>query len=276
MAATGVTRLLLRAQALIHRHGYVRVLNYHDTPPQHAGTFEQQVRFYAEHFTPVGLGDLGRFFGHGFWPAAKPGLIISFDDGLLSNYEVAAPILERYGFTGWFFVATALLESGPEEQAGLGRGDNRLLVHCWPEHGRLVMSAQEARALAARHVIGSHTRTHRRMSSDVAAEVMEDEIAGARAQLEAQLGAPVDAFAWVGGEEGSYSAEAARIIRRAGYSYAFMTNSAPVVPGTNPFQIQRTNIEASWPLDVVRFQVSGIMDALYLPKRTRVNRLTSV
>ncbi len=44
--------------------------------------------------------------------------------------------------------------------------------------------------------------------------------------------------------------------------------------GGEPLQIQRTNLEAAWPLDVVRFQLSGVMDALYAPKRRRVNRLT--
>jgi hypothetical protein len=113
------------------------------------------------------------------------------------------------------------------------------------------------------------------MQQSVPAEVVKDEIVASRANLEQRLGQPVETFCWVGGEEDTYSVEAAREVRRAGYRYAFMTNNAPVLPGTDPFQIQRTNIEASWPLEVVRFQLSGVMDLLSLRKRRRVNRLTS-
>jgi phage replication-related protein YjqB (UPF0714/DUF867 family) len=85
----------------------------------------------------------------------------------------------------------------------------------------------------------------------------------------------VDSFCWVGGEERSYSAAAARLIRTCGYRYAFMTNSSLVRPATSPPQIQRTNIEVSWSLEIVEFQLSGIVDLLYLRKRLRVNRMTA-
>lgn len=83
----------------------------------------------------------------------------------------------------------------------------------------------------------------------------------------------MDSFCWVGGEERSYSAAAARLIRKCGYRYAFMTNSSLVRPGTSPLQIQRTNIEASWPLEIVEFQLSGIVDLLYHRRKLRVNRM---
>ena len=68
---------------------------------------------------------------------------------------------------------------------------------------------------------------------------------------------------------------ARRVVRRAGYRYAFMTNKAPLTAGTDPFQVQRLNIEASWLLDVVRFQLSGVMDILSARERARVSRLTA-
>jgi len=64
------------------------------------------------------------------------------------------------------------------------------------------------------------------------------------------------------------------VIRRAGYRFSFMTNNAPLRPGDDPLHIQRTNVEAGWSLDVLRFQLSGVMDLAYAPKRRRVDRLT--
>jgi peptidoglycan/xylan/chitin deacetylase (PgdA/CDA1 family) len=275
LATAGISNVLLRAQSLVHRRGHVRVVNYHSTPLEHAESLEEHLRFYAEHFCPVNLSDLDQFFQRGEWSASKPGLVISFDDGLRSNYDVAAPSLDRYGFVGWFFVPVGFVDSPVESQADFARAHRIFGSDRSPLDGRIAMSWDEVRTLATRHVVGCHTRSHLRMGRSVPPPVIQDEIVAARADLEAHLGRPVETFCWVGGEENAYSTEAAHIVRDAGYRYAFMNDSAPVVPETDPHQIQRTNIEASWSLDVVRFQLSGVMDILYLPKRNRVRRLTA-
>ena len=51
-----------------------------------------------------------------------------------------------------------------------------------------------------------------------------------------------------------------------------MTNLYPVLPGSSPIWIQRTNVEASWPIDQVKFYLSGVMDLAYAPKRRRLAR----
>src|SRR6266850_1822709 len=170
LAATGLSSVLLRAQSFVHRYGYVRVVNYHGTPPEHSALLEEQVRFYAKHFCPVTLSDLDRFFLDGAWTAPKPGLVISFDDGFRSNYDVAAPILDRYGFTGWFFVPVGFIDAPIEHQQNFARAHAIDFDQCSSD-GRLAMSWDEVRELATRHVVGSHTRTHRRMEYSVPPEV---------------------------------------------------------------------------------------------------------
>ncbi len=273
LAATGTSRALLAAQSLLRRGEYIRVVNYHGTPPADAASFERQVAFLAEHFAPVSAADLARFFEEGVWRAAKPGLIVSFDDGLRSNAEVAAPVLERHGLVGWFFVPVGFVDAPADGQLAFADEHQIRVDHAYPD-GRIAMSWADLRAIAARHVVGCHTRSHLRLAPDVPPAVLEDEIIAARADLATGIGRPVDAFCWVGGEEASYSAEAARVIRRAGYRFGFMTNNAPLRPGDDPLHIQRTNVESSWSLDVLRFQLSGVMDLAYLAKRRRVNRLT--
>ncbi len=51
-----------------------------------------------------------------------------------------------------------------------------------------------------------------------------------------------------------------------------MTNLYPVLPGSSPIWIQRTNVEASWPIDQVKFYLSGVMDLAYASKRRRLAR----
>lgn len=90
-------------------HPSLRAVNYHDVPARLAEPFEEQLRFFARHFVPVGPRELGELLADR-WPHRKPGLLITFDDGLRSHAEVAAPLLERHGFPGWFFVPAAFPE----------------------------------------------------------------------------------------------------------------------------------------------------------------------
>jgi hypothetical protein len=79
----------------------------------------------------------------------------------------------------------------------------------------------------------------------------------------------------VGGEESSYSRTAASLTAGAGYIHSFMTNHQVIQPSTSPIHLQRSNVETSDPDELMRFQLTGVMDALYNAKRRRVNNLTA-
>jgi peptidoglycan/xylan/chitin deacetylase (PgdA/CDA1 family) len=270
---TGLNRALLALQAqVIGPH--VRAVNYHDVPPALAGAFEAQLREYAHRFEPVGPAELAALEA-GRWPHRRPGILLSFDDGLRSHADVVAPLLERHGFPGWFMVpADFVSTSAPEQQAFAREHQIRADASAWDD-GRIAMTWEDVRRLDKNHVIACHTGSHRRLSASLDEGELEREIVGAKARLERELGHAVDAFAWVGGEEASYSASAARVIREAGFTWCFMTNNAPIRPDTHPHQLQRSNIEAGFPPELVRFTLSGFYDLMYLPKRRRVNRLTA-
>lgn len=274
MAATRLMSAAEFALRLATPRAHVRAVNYHGTPARFADSFDRQLAFYRRRFDPVTPSDLERLLAGGTWERARPGLIISFDDGLRSNYEVARPALEKHGFIGWFFVPAGLVSGDTAVGAEAARA---ALIHPDEEYadGRQTMTWSELRQLADRHVVGCHTRTHRHMRAGLPEEVVHDEVVVSKGILERGLGRPIDVFCWVGGEEWAYSAAAARAVATSGYRYSFMTNNAVITRRTSRLQLQRTNIEADWPLNVVRFQLSGAMDLLYLPKRRRVNRLTA-
>lgn len=242
---------------------FIRAVNYHDIKSNETDNFRRQLEWYRENFENVDEPRLRSFLAGKAWPHEKPGLIISFDDGMRSHFEIAAPMLEEFGFTGWFFVPAGWIAERIPNDQGVAEvvGDQKTL------------DLQALRSLAARHVIGSHTETHRRFFADVGEAELDYEISGSRSSFQDMLGKDVNIFCWVGGEEESYSRQASNLIRKH-YDLGFMTNSAVVRPGTDPMQIQRTNIEAKDPLPLVRFQLSGFLDLYYYGKRRRVNRLT--
>lgn len=265
-AAAGMDMLGINAAGLALQRAFlspfIRVINYHDVPPQFAKNFEEHLKLYSEAFANVAESDLRGFLKGDPWPHDKPGLILSFDDGLASHIETVAPLLEKYGFTGWFFVPAERVTT----RSSLGLEEEKT------DEKRL--SPNDVKTLDANHVIGSHTTTHCRLSADLDQEKLSFEILRSKSLLEDALGHTVNVFCWVGGEEFTYSKAAADLIK-SGYDLSFMTNNAVIRPGTNPLQIQRTNIEAENPLSLVRFQLAGFLDLIYLPKRRRVNKLTA-
>ena len=87
-----------------------------------------------------------------------------------------------------------------------------------------------------------------------------------RAGLEKRPAHEVDTFCRVGGEERACSRRAADLISGAGHRFSFMTNLCPITAGTSPLQLQRTNVEAGWPMPQVRFCMSGAMAWPMLPR----------
>ncbi len=272
------TRLGRLATRLYHAGvgPHVRAVNYHDVPPSRADAFREQLVFYSAHYQPVSRVELERFLaGQDIGLTAKrPGLLITVDDGLRSHAEVAAPLLESFGFSGWFMVPTGFVDAPIETQSDFAGAHQ---IHYAPEYddARVAMTWDQLRALEANHVIGCHSESHRRLEAALTADERAREIERSKARLETELGHAMDVFCWVGGEEWSYSAECAASIRDAGYTLSFMTNNAPILPSTTPLQLQRSNIEANMTDAVVRFNLSGLMDALYRGKRARVDQLTS-
>lgn len=262
--AAGLNRLGFAAQKRLFSP-FVRAVNYHVIRPEEAASFEEHLRYYRENYVSVDLPMLRDFLENGRWPHRRPGLIVSFDDGHRSHYEIAAPLLEKYGFTGWFFVPVGLMNININRFASEAEKADAA------ENG---LTEEQLKYLDRRHVVGSHTETHCRLRRTVPPEKLEREIVGSQKNLEAFLGHPVETFCWVGGEEDTYSREAAALVEKS-YRYGFMTNNAVIRPSENPLQLQRTNVEAENPLWLVRFQLSGLMDVFYAPKRRRVNALTA-
>ncbi len=68
-----------------------------------AASFERQMRCLFENgYTAVTISDIEGFVLHGGALPEKP-VLITFDDGYLSNYESAFPILQKYGLSGTIF-----------------------------------------------------------------------------------------------------------------------------------------------------------------------------
>jgi peptidoglycan/xylan/chitin deacetylase (PgdA/CDA1 family) len=268
----GISKLFFLISLRIYGK-HIRVINYHDTPGDEVKNFEEQLKFYSHYYTSVSIVELELFSSSKSWDKAKPGLIISFDDGYRNNYDFAFPLLEKYNFIGWFFIPGGIINQNNADQYKFA-GKHKNKFERIYKGDRILMSWNEIRHLATNHVVGCHTLTHHRMSLADDDLILWEEIEQSKKIIEEKIDRPITTFCWVGGEEHTYTQKAAEKIKRAGYKFSFMTNSYPFTFDQNPLQIQRTNIESSYPMELMKFQLCSMMDLFYYGKRKRVNLIT--
>ena len=76
--------------------------------------FEEQMVYLREAgYHSISLRDLVLHLQAGVELPPNP-VVLTFDDGYLDNYTQAYPILERYGFSGTFFIITGLVDKRTE------------------------------------------------------------------------------------------------------------------------------------------------------------------
>jgi peptidoglycan/xylan/chitin deacetylase (PgdA/CDA1 family) len=198
---------------------YIRTVNFHNTPAYRAKEYKQQLEHYARHFSSVTEADLELFLTTGQWHKTKPGLILVFYNGYRNNFEVMKPLLEHYGFVGWFFVASEFVNTPSHLQKRFAL-EHSIRVADDYEDARVALSWDEVRELDKSHVVASHTRTHSRIGLDSVAD-LEREIVGSQRDFERELGHSVKAFAWLFGSEYGVHAEADKFLHVASYRYLF-------------------------------------------------------
>jgi peptidoglycan/xylan/chitin deacetylase (PgdA/CDA1 family) len=199
-------------------NSYVRVINYHNTNRDDTARLDAEIKYFSEHFSSVTVADMDEFFRTRKWPKEKPGLIPAVFEGFRSHYDVMLPILDKYSFTGWFYVPSFFMDIPVEEQIEYGVKNDLEATDKYPD-GRQAMNWDELREIAKRHEICCHTANHFRLTKHSSDEDMRREIVDSKHKIERETGRRVDVFCWLYGEEYNYNIRAHKYLEEAGYKY---------------------------------------------------------
>lgn len=137
---------------------FLRVINYHDTPPGTEDELTRELAAYLDRYDPVTPSDLGVFLDTGRWPG-RPGFAAAFYDGYRNHATVAAPVCDRLGLRAWFLPPTGFLAAPSSEQAAYTDRYDFWMPVAEPG-GRLALTWSELAAIGQRHEIVAHTATH--------------------------------------------------------------------------------------------------------------------
>lgn len=180
---------------------------------------------------------------------------ITLDDGYLSNFEHALPVLRDVGFT-----ATSYVVSG--QLGGSNVWDRAVGIPAAP----LMDVAQLKEWLAAGMDVGAHTRHHTNLlKCDLAAA--REEVAGSKRDLERALGIEVRHFSYPYGE---HRLAHAQMVGEAGYLTAVTVVQARVRRDDDLMLLPRISVHADTTILLLLAQVaSGIEELRQLRRGVR-------
>lgn len=155
-------------------------------------------------------------------PTPERTVVVTFDDAYLSVLELAYPILASLGLPGTVFAVTDFAADGRplrwarRKQWGAAY-DDELRGLTWAQLGRLADAGWE---------VGSHTRTHPRLTR-LSDPELDRELRESRATCEQALGRPCRSLAYPFGDT---DARVVAHAAEAGYEAAAIEVPAPLLP----------------------------------------------
>ena len=180
--------------------------------------FEEQMRFLSQHGAHVvTLAQLQTHLTRG--TSLPPHAVaLTFDDSYQGFFDLAYPVLKRYGYPAAVFVHTSYV--------GVQTGDHPKMT--WAELQQLDREGFVT--------IGAHTRSHPADLALLSVAQQDDELRGSKAVLEQHLGHAVNFQSYANGKGDATTFERARL---AGYTLGFLEFWEPAEQSPDIMQLGR-------------------------------------
>ena len=267
---------------ILLRKDSIYVVNYHATYPRYKKNFINQIRFYKKYFEIINE----KFLISGFESlrtSSKPKILITFDDGHITNFNFASKILDTFDIKASFFIPINVIGRKTEKTI---LEENKILLNRYNilsdinedyknSLSRLTMTWDNIIDLDNRgHFIGSHGSNHVRLSKELSDDQLDYEISKSKEIIEEKLNKKINSFCWIVGDKKSYTKKASEVIKKNDYKLSFTTCGKPFDKSQNLLQIHRFNVEDYFSISRISFIFSGIYELLYSKKRKYVNSIT--
>lgn len=240
----------------------LRVLLYHDIPPHLYLNFEKQLRHISKKWNFV-TPEIFNEMIVGNIPIKGNNILLTFDDGFMSNKVIVNNILEKLNIKALFFIIPNFADIKNKLVA-----DKFIVEKIFPgiedvtlNESITNMKWDDLRYLIkCGHTIGSHTLNHARLSDISDDFILKDEIIKSSELLKERLGIQIDHFAFPFGNFSSINKKSVNIIKN---NYKFLHTGLRGNNPINSFIILRDAIQPSDSKLLVMTFLSGVADFHY-------------
>jgi peptidoglycan/xylan/chitin deacetylase (PgdA/CDA1 family) len=239
-AAKTPTKPVIDQTAQVLIFGYHRFVNKVRRPDTEITPedFEKQMQQLKDNgITVIGMQDL-LAWKRGEKNIPPRAAVITFDDGWKSQYEVAWPIMKKFGYTHTMFIYTEGVRGGH-----FGGGE----AITWDQLGEMRDAGVDIEAHSATHqdLRKPYDKvTKKKLNPQEYEQWLQNEIIGSKQLLEQKLGIKVNCFAV---PFGYYNEHIKEVARNAGYEAIFTVYGQPIMYSTSLESLGRYMIEGNKP-----------------------------
>ena len=193
----------------------LRALIYHDIGPKEHDKLRKQLEWLSDSWRIISPDQFSLMIS-GQEKIEGRNLLITFDDGLLSNRLIAEKILNPLGIRALFFCVSDLIAIEDEEEAKifiknricLSASDTKL-----PSHWKNMNWEDLSALLEQGHLVGAHTKSHARLSEISDIGELTSEIIESADVISKRLGVDIEHFAYPFGDINSMNQIAMNIAK---------------------------------------------------------------
>jgi len=256
-----------------------RILVLHDVPESHTPHFKRLLDYLLEEhgiITPQEAASrlLKKVFSKSI---RQIPYLLTFDDGFKSNALVVQKILGEYGLKAIFFICPGLVDLPPEKQLQTAPPNifRKNLPSPEVSSNFSLMNWEDLKSLVKDgHTIGSHTWSHRKLSSLSQPEDLAQEIIKPVAKIKNKLGIGIEWFAYPFGDLESIDALSLQLIEKK-YKF-FCTGLRGINSLKTPLMgLCRESINFNMDFDYQKIILKGGLDLCYHIKLMRYNKLVT-
>jgi peptidoglycan/xylan/chitin deacetylase (PgdA/CDA1 family) len=194
----------------------LRVIAYHDIPHNQKESLIVQLNWIKTQWNILSPAQFESMI-LGDEPIIGDNILITFDDGFMSNRIVADEILKPMGIKAIFFVVSDFVDIKSHKKARLFVANNiipnsnienipkNLVNMQWKDLEFLIEQG---------HTIGSHTKKHVRLNSSISDSDLQEEIIMSAELISSRLGINIEHFAYTFGDIESFSPVALKIAKK--------------------------------------------------------------
>lgn len=209
--------------------------------------FENFLKYLQEKTTFLKVEEAVNLLENKKIPTSEATISFTFDDGFEECYTVIAPLLEKYGTRGAFFINANYIDSDQNYQTKFNERINTFT--------KKPMSWEQIKDLHRRgHLIGSHNLDHTNFGELDLAEITE-QLETNKQILEEKLNYRCDYFAWTYGQFKHFPKEAL-IETKKFHSYIFSATNFKNYFSFDGAVINRRHLEANWRHSHIKFFLS--------------------